>query len=222
MQEFNSEQIHQIVIRGLRFRTKVNDIYDAFKEFGEIAACRLIVNERNESKGYCFIVFKNKFDADRSIQAMSGLRFDGAVINVSYAKDQRMGEEMIERVNEKNQRRTNNFNEGNEIRNFQGIGKKIQDEARMNQQNQIIQQNQFYQSDNYMNYSNQFQNNYTYQNNNYNNNQHSAYRKDSYDYNNYNNIKSNNIYYSNQQYYENNWNNPNNIYNNNNYYYQRQ
>lgn len=224
MQQLQTEYVHQIVVRGMRLRTKVNDIYSAFKEFGEIAACRLIVNERNESKGYCFIGFKNGSDADRAVQTMNGRRFDGAVISVSHSKDQRMGEEMAVGIHEKNQRKTNGreseFPVDGEIKNYTGFGKKIRDESNMNQQLMQQQQNNFYfQNNGVPNYNAQFQNGYNCQYQTNNLNQQRAYQKDSYDYNDYNNIRANCNYLPNQQYYENNWNNPNN--NNYNNYYQR-
>ncbi|KAH0794790.1 RNA-binding motif protein, X chromosome isoform X1 [Histomonas meleagridis] len=101
------EQRNQVIVRGMRLRTKVNDVYEVFKDFGEIIACKLIVNERNESKGYCFIVYKDWQDAQKAINVMSGRRFDGAQIEVTFSNNPKLGEEMIERSFETNRRFVN-------------------------------------------------------------------------------------------------------------------
>ena len=76
----------EVAITGLNFRTTVDDIYRAFSPFGELTSCRIILNERQESKGYGFVCYKNDWCAIAAIQAMNGFNMDGHQISVTRAK----------------------------------------------------------------------------------------------------------------------------------------
>lgn len=74
-----------IAITNLNFRTSVEDIFRAFSQFGDMSECRLILNERNESKGYAFVGYKRYRDATTAIHAMNGFHIDGREIKVDWA-----------------------------------------------------------------------------------------------------------------------------------------
>ena len=80
----------RINVRNLRFTTRPNDIYDVFKDFGEIVECHLVTDKNNESRGYAFISYTNLYDADVAVQSMNKKRFDGSIIQVSIAKNQEL------------------------------------------------------------------------------------------------------------------------------------
>lgn len=74
-----------IVVMNLHFRVVIDDIYSAFKPYGEIIGCRLMVNDRFESKGYAFVTFKKESDASKAIQMMNGFKMYGRKINAAFA-----------------------------------------------------------------------------------------------------------------------------------------
>ena len=78
----------EIAITNLSFRTKVDDIYDVFSQFGEMTQCRLMINERNESKGYAFIAYKSHQASIQAIQSMNDFHIDGHSIKVSWSSGQ--------------------------------------------------------------------------------------------------------------------------------------
>ena len=82
--QMNSPFQKQIVITNLDFKVTVDDIYHLCQSFGEMVECRMIVNERNESKGYCFITFKNNQQAARARESLVGFKLYGREINVNY------------------------------------------------------------------------------------------------------------------------------------------
>lgn len=83
----NAESRHsfEIAITDLCFRTKVDDIYEAFRKFGEISDCHIVLNERNESCGYGFITYKSHRDAVAAINNMDNFCMDGRLIRVAFA-----------------------------------------------------------------------------------------------------------------------------------------
>ena len=76
---------YQIIIKGLNFNTSVNDIFEIFSKFGIIISCRLINNDHNESKGFCFLTYKIKENAEIAIKEMNEKRFEGKLIKVNWS-----------------------------------------------------------------------------------------------------------------------------------------
>lgn len=76
----------QLAITNLNFRTTIDDLFHLFKQYGELDECRLIINERNESKGYAFISYKRSRDAQEAIKDLNHFRLEGREINVNYAQ----------------------------------------------------------------------------------------------------------------------------------------
>ena len=74
-----------IAVTNLNFRTPVDDIYHAFSQVGELVECRLILSERNESKGFAFLTYKRSRDANEAINRMNGFHLDGREIKVGWA-----------------------------------------------------------------------------------------------------------------------------------------
>ena len=82
----NSQNINQnkIVITNLDFKVTADDIYALCLPYGEITECRMIVNERNESKGYCFVTFKKHTEANSARSSLSGFKIYGREMIVNY------------------------------------------------------------------------------------------------------------------------------------------
>jgi RNA recognition motif-containing protein len=82
----------QIAITNLSFRTSIDDLYTLFSKFGEMIECRMVLNERNESKGYAFVAFKRLGDAREAISDMNGFHVDGRELRVGWATTSRGGD----------------------------------------------------------------------------------------------------------------------------------
>ena len=80
----------RVAVTNLNFRTHVDDIYHVFSKFGEMTECRLVLNERNESKGYGFISYKKTKDAQRAIHEMNGFHLDSKEIRVEWATNKNL------------------------------------------------------------------------------------------------------------------------------------
>lgn len=83
----------QIVVMGLNFRTTVDDVYRAFHPFGRLSECRMMLNDRQESKGYAFLTYEDDRCAVEAITNMHDAKIDGCKIVVqrtnSTSKDSR-------------------------------------------------------------------------------------------------------------------------------------
>ena len=77
---------YEICISGLHFRTSVEDIFRAFSMFGDLLDCRLLINDRLESKKVAFAVYANESDAKRAIEFMNGYNIDGRQILVEASR----------------------------------------------------------------------------------------------------------------------------------------
>ena len=81
-----------VSVTNLNFRTSIDDIYRAFSRFGTITECRMLLNDRGESKGYAFLGFADNRDAAAAIEAMNGFHMDGRVIKVGWSTAERATE----------------------------------------------------------------------------------------------------------------------------------
>lgn len=74
-----------ISIKNLHFKVTVDDIYSLFSKFGEVTECRLILNERNETRGFAFITFKRRHDAAEALKNLADFKFYGRPIDINWA-----------------------------------------------------------------------------------------------------------------------------------------
>jgi len=84
---------NQIVILGLKFSVTANDIYKAFSKYGKVTSCRLMIDDHNESKGFCFLSYKNREDAEKCIKSMNGKRFEGKILTINWVIEKDRKEE---------------------------------------------------------------------------------------------------------------------------------
>lgn len=75
-----------ISVTNLHFKVTVDDLYDCFSQVGELSECRLILSERNETRGFAFITFKKPNDANRALDQLSDFKFYGRPIKLNYSK----------------------------------------------------------------------------------------------------------------------------------------
>ena len=87
----------EIAITNLNFRTSIDDIYRAFHRYGDMTECRMVLNERLESKGYAFVSYKLDRSANEAINEMNEFMMDGPRIIVTWSKGREEGLPKINR-----------------------------------------------------------------------------------------------------------------------------
>lgn len=77
----------KLFVGNLPFNVGQNEIKELFAKFGEIAEAVVITDKYSgRSKGFGFVTFNNKEDADKAIAEMNGKDFQGRALTVNEAK----------------------------------------------------------------------------------------------------------------------------------------
>jgi len=76
--------------RGLAWHTTDDTLYEGFQRFGKVEEA-VVVKDRdtNRSRGFGFVRFASKAEADEALQQMNNTEFDGRLIRVDHAQDSR-------------------------------------------------------------------------------------------------------------------------------------
>ena len=78
----------KIFVGSLSWSTDDQGLRDAFEQFGVIEDARVITDrDTGRSRGFGFVTFANKDEAENAISAMDGTELDGRTIRVNEAKD---------------------------------------------------------------------------------------------------------------------------------------
>ncbi len=73
-------------VGNIPWSTSEDDLQQAFAQFGEVVACRIITERATgRSKGYGFVEV-NEDDAERMLEQANGLEMDGRQLVVNEAK----------------------------------------------------------------------------------------------------------------------------------------
>ncbi|VEU20274.1 DEKNAAC101130 [Brettanomyces naardenensis] len=93
-----------LYIRGLLPSTRSEDLFNIFHPYGEIQSCKIIYDDYGYSKGYGFINFANKAQADLAIEHLNGCNVDGnnLFINHHVSKKDRFKELELKKQNYSN------------------------------------------------------------------------------------------------------------------------
>jgi RNA recognition motif-containing protein len=76
-----------IYVGNISREATVNEVKQAFEEFGEVTSCNLIKDKfTGVSKGFGFVEMPKKEEAENAIKNLDGQRINGRVINVAAAK----------------------------------------------------------------------------------------------------------------------------------------
>jgi len=81
-----SVEVNKIFVGGLAWQTHEDALRDAFSPYGELEEVR-IVTDRNtgRSKGFGFVSYKSKEDAEEAISKLNGTDLDGRPIRCELA-----------------------------------------------------------------------------------------------------------------------------------------
>jgi len=78
----------KLYVGSLSWNTDEDGLSEAFERFGEIEFVRLITDrETGRSRGFGFVTFKNKEDAEKAIAEMDGTELAGRTIRVNEARE---------------------------------------------------------------------------------------------------------------------------------------
>lgn len=81
-----------LYIKNLDDEITDDKLEEAFKEFGEISSCKIMVDERGKSRGFGFVAFANPDDATKAVTQMNGAQLGNKPLYVAPAqrKEDRM------------------------------------------------------------------------------------------------------------------------------------
>ncbi|KAJ9615713.1 hypothetical protein H2200_001790 [Cladophialophora chaetospira] len=82
----------KLFIGGLAWHTTDETLHEGFQQFGKVEEA-VVVKDRdtNRSRGFGFVRFSTKAEADQALQRMNNTEFDGRLIRVDHAQDNRQG-----------------------------------------------------------------------------------------------------------------------------------
>lgn len=77
----------KVYVGNLPFSTGQEELKEAFSKFGEVTEVSIITDKfSGRSKGFGFVTFAKKEDADKAVSEMDSKDFQGRAIKVSIAK----------------------------------------------------------------------------------------------------------------------------------------
>ena len=81
---------NKLFVGGLAYSTTEIELVDEMRKYGTIVSSRLILDPHTgKSKGFAFITFSNKEEAQSAMESLDGKEFGGRVIGVKPAIDKR-------------------------------------------------------------------------------------------------------------------------------------
>ncbi|EKU22860.1 glycine-rich rna-binding protein 4 [Nannochloropsis gaditana CCMP526] len=82
-----SEEGYKLFVGNLSFRTESAALREAFEPFGRIVFSTVIENrETGQSRGFGFVVYEQKHEADAAISRMDNAELDGRTLRVNFAR----------------------------------------------------------------------------------------------------------------------------------------
>jgi len=83
----NVDTMHSLKVDNLTYRTRVEDLRKCFEKFGPIGDIYIPRDQfSRSSRGYAFIRFSTKRDAQTALDRMDGADLDGREIRVQFAR----------------------------------------------------------------------------------------------------------------------------------------
>ena len=86
--KFDKKAKNKLFVGGLTFEATKDFLYDQFEKYGEIDdACIVTEKGTGKSRGFGYVTFAHKHDAEEAIKAIDGLRINGKTLCVEFADD---------------------------------------------------------------------------------------------------------------------------------------
>lgn len=87
MRESKRDDSATLRVTNLSEDVTENDIYDLFHRFGQIARVYLARDrETGVCKGFAFVSFADRADAERAQQVVNGYGYDNLILRVEFAR----------------------------------------------------------------------------------------------------------------------------------------
>lgn len=78
----------KLFVGGIKFEATEPQLADFFSQFGEVKSCKLVHDrETGRPRGFGFVEFASKGEADLAIQGANGAYFMGRPLNVNEARE---------------------------------------------------------------------------------------------------------------------------------------
>lgn len=78
----------KLFVGGLSWDTNNDSLKNKFEEYGSVVEAKVIYDrETDRSRGFGFVTFANKEDAEDAIRGLDGTTFDGRPIKVNEAQE---------------------------------------------------------------------------------------------------------------------------------------
>ena len=74
-----------LYVGGLEPHTHETQLRDWFADFGEISETRLVTNEEGECRGFAYVTFEHRLDANKARAALDGKTIEGTTLRVAVA-----------------------------------------------------------------------------------------------------------------------------------------
>lgn len=80
--KFEYNEKANLLVKNIDKDVTQKDLYDLFKEYGEIVSCKLELYNDGKSKGYAYILYSNEEEADKAMSALSDKEINGKKIEI--------------------------------------------------------------------------------------------------------------------------------------------
>ena len=82
----NRDDLPTLRITSLSYDAEDEDLRDLFSPFGKVARANVVRDrETRESKGFGFVSFESRRDAEKALQKMNGFGYDSLILSVSWS-----------------------------------------------------------------------------------------------------------------------------------------
>ena len=80
----------KIFVGGLSWGTDSDGLKSAFEQFGSVTEAIVVTDRQSgRSRGFGFVTFENKADAEAAIEKMNNAELDGRRLNVNEARERK-------------------------------------------------------------------------------------------------------------------------------------
>lgn len=83
MSKFDYNPKANLLVKNLDKEVTQQDLFDSFKQFGEISSCKLETFSDGSSRGYAYVQFSSEEEADKALEAMNGKEIKGKKIEIN-------------------------------------------------------------------------------------------------------------------------------------------
>ena len=80
--------VGNIFIKNLDKSVDTRALHDTFSQFGNIVSCKISIGDDNESRGYGFVQYQTKEEADKAIEKVNGNKIMDREVTVAHWKPQ--------------------------------------------------------------------------------------------------------------------------------------